>query len=128
MVSSHACAKAGERQSCRSPRHPSDSGRSALLLGFRGVHDRVAPIPEERAMYYGHDGSGTAWWWMLPMMFVFLVTVVAVVWALFNTNRAHASQGPASLAPEEVLAHRLARGEIDTAEYHERLEALRKPR
>ena len=79
-------------------------------------------------MYYRHDGSGAAWWWMLPVMFVFVVAVVAVVWALVNANRAPVPHGPASLPPEEVLAHRFARGEIDTAEYHERLEALRKPR
>lgn len=73
---------------------------------------------------YDHDGSGAAMWWMLPMMFVFLVAVVAVAWALLRANR---SQSPQSVGPEEVLAHRLARGEIDTAEYHERLAALRQP-
>lgn len=79
-------------------------------------------------MYYGHDGGAGAWWWMLPMMFVFLIAVGAVVWAVLNAGRSHIPQGPASVGPEEVLAHRLARGEIDAAEYHERLEALRKPR
>jgi len=29
------------------------------------------------------------------------------------------------MTPEEVLAHRLARGEIDRAEYGQRLDALR---
>jgi putative membrane protein len=72
--------------------------------------------------YYDHDGMGAAWWWMLPMMFVFLAAVVAVTWALLHANR---SPGPQSVGPEEVLAHRLARGEIDAAEYHERLAALR---
>jgi putative membrane protein len=62
---------------------------------------------------------------MLPMMFVFVVAVVAVVWALLNPSRYHVPQGPPSVTPEEVLAHRLARGEIETAEYHERLSALR---
>lgn len=76
-------------------------------------------------MYYGHDGAG-AWWWMLPMMFVFLVVVGVVVWALLNAGRAHPVSGVQSPSPEDVLAHRFARGEIDTAEYHERLEALRK--
>ena len=78
-------------------------------------------------MYYGHDGSG-AWWWMLPMMFVFLVAGVAIVWALLSANRSHVPPGPhvpPAVGPEDVLAHRLARGEIDVAEYHERLEALR---
>jgi putative membrane protein len=78
-------------------------------------------------MYYGHDGS-VAWWWMFPMMFVFLVAVAAVVWALLNANRSHLPQSSQSVGPEEVLAHRLARGEIDIDEFRERLEALRQPR
>jgi putative membrane protein len=78
-------------------------------------------------MYYGHDGGAGAWWWMIPMMFLFLIAAVAVVWAVLNTGRPHLPPSPHSLSPEEVLAHRLARGEIDTAEYHQRLEALRQP-
>ncbi|HEY5170847.1 MAG TPA: hypothetical protein VIK54_03875 [Acidimicrobiia bacterium] len=79
-------------------------------------------------MHDWNDGSGTAWWWMLPMMFVFLVAVIAVVWALVNGNRSRSTQGPQSpqaMTAEDVLAHRLARGEIDAAEYGERLNALR---
>jgi putative membrane protein len=75
--------------------------------------------------HYGSDGSN-AWWWMVPMMLVFLVAVGVVVWALLNTNRSQRPPGPQAPSPEDVLAHRFARGEIDTAEYHERLEALRK--
>jgi putative membrane protein len=77
-------------------------------------------------MYYGHDGSAAWWWMMIPMMFVFLAVVGAVIWAVLYANRPHTLPGPQSPNPEEVLAHRFARGEIDTAEYHERLEALRK--
>ncbi|HTL87652.1 MAG TPA: SHOCT domain-containing protein [Acidimicrobiia bacterium] len=74
--------------------------------------------------YYDmHDGS--AWWWMLPMMLVFLVVVGVVVWALLNATRSQTPLAPRDPSAEDVLAHRLARGEIDTAEYHERLEALR---
>ena len=61
--------------------------------------------------YYDHDGAAV-WWWMLPMMFVFLAAVVAVIWAVLHASR---SQSPQFVGPEEVLAHRLARGEIDTA-------------
>jgi putative membrane protein len=75
--------------------------------------------------YYDmHDGSG-AWWWMLPMMFVFLVVVGLAVWAVVNANRSYAPPKPQDPSPDEVLAQRFARGEIDTTEYHERLEALR---
>jgi uncharacterized membrane protein len=40
-------------------------------------------------------------------------------------SRSHGPSVPQPLSPEDVLAHRLARGEIDPAEYRERLEALR---
>jgi putative membrane protein len=74
--------------------------------------------------YYGHDNGGTAaWWWMLPMMFVFIVAVAAVLWAVLRPN--HTPQTSKTSGPEDVLAHRLARGEIDINEYHERLAALR---
>ena len=75
--------------------------------------------------YYGHDnGSTAAWWWMLPMMFVFVIAVAAVLWAMLRPNHSpHVSQAD---GPADVLAHRFARGEIDTAEYHERLDALRR--
>ena len=77
--------------------------------------------------YYMDDGSGGAWWWMLPAMLVFLVAVGAVVWAVLATARPHTSGSavPPPMTPEEVLAHRLARGEIDPAEYSQRLDALR---
>jgi putative membrane protein len=77
--------------------------------------------------YYGHDDGGSAaWWWMVPMMFVFVVAAAAVLWALLRSN--HSPQVSQAGSPEDVLAHRFARGEIDSAEYHERLEVLRKPR
>jgi len=75
-------------------------------------------------MHYWNDGYD-AWWWMIPMMVVMLAVVVAVVWAL-----AHATQSDEPIAPkaptaEEVLARRLAAGEIDVAEYKARRDALR---
>ena len=74
--------------------------------------------------FYWHDGS-RAWLLMIPMMLVFLAAIGAVVWAIVYSGRSHTSPGTHAPGPEEVLAHRLARGEIDPAEYHERLEALR---
>ncbi len=74
--------------------------------------------------YYGNDGGG--WWWMMiPMMVVMLVVVSVIVWAVLNAYRSHLQGIPRPPTPEEVLAHRFARGEIDTAEYDERLDALR---
>ena len=74
--------------------------------------------------YYDmHDAL--AWWWMLPMMLALLVVVGVVAWAVLNASRSQAASSSRDPGPEDVLAHRFARGEIDTAEYHERLEALR---
>ena len=39
-------------------------------------------------------------------------------------NGAHPGQRP---SPQEILAERLARGEIDTDDYRQRLDALRQP-
>ena len=75
--------------------------------------------------YYMDDGSGWAWWWMFPAMLLFLVAVGAVVWAILAATRPHGPAAPQQMTPEEVLAHRLARGEIDPAEYGQRLDALR---
>jgi putative membrane protein len=71
------------------------------------------------------DGPGYAWWWMLPMMLVFLAAIVAGVWALLAASRQNTPQVPQPPSPEQVLAHRLASGEIDAADYGERLAALR---
>jgi putative membrane protein len=66
-----------------------------------------------------------AWWWMVAMMVVMLVVVGAVVWALMNAARPDQPASPTPPNAEEVLAQRLAAGEIDTAEYNERRDALR---
>jgi putative membrane protein len=88
---------------------------------------------------YGHmdDGWGVAM--MLGMLGVWVALiaaiVLAVVWAVRSTRT---PQGAATLPPavsapglgnvtggaEQILAERLAGGEIDTEEYRERLDAL----
>jgi putative membrane protein len=75
-------------------------------------------------MHYWNDGYD-AWWWMIPMMVVMLAAVGALVWALVHATRSEPPASPKPPSPEEVLAHRLAAGEIDAAEYNERLGALR---
>ena len=75
-------------------------------------------------MHNWNDGYDN-WWWMIPMMVVMLAVVWAVVWALLHATRPDAPASPKSSSPEEVLAQRLAVGEIDAAEYNERLDALR---
>lgn len=68
--------------------------------------------------------DGYAWWWMIPMMVVMVAVVGAVVWALVHATRPDQPAFPKPPSPEAVLAQRLAAGEIDAAEYKERLDAL----
>jgi putative membrane protein len=68
--------------------------------------------------------DGYMWWWMIPMMVLMFAVVGAVVWALVHASRAGEPTGHHPPSAEAILAQRLAAGEIDTAEYHERLDAL----
>jgi putative membrane protein len=75
-------------------------------------------------MHYWNDGYNAWWWMMIPMMIVMLAVIGAVVWALVHASRTEPPATPKTPRPEEVLAQRLATGEIDTTEYRERLDAL----
>jgi putative membrane protein len=74
----------------------------------------------------GGRGHGLGW---LIVIVVLLGLVAVVVWAVMRiTTARHAASAPpsgASRSAEEILAERLARGEIDADEYRERLSALR---
>jgi putative membrane protein len=76
------------------------------------------------------NGWGGGWIAMLFMMLVFVVLAGLVVWLLVGGSRrapgASATQ-PMRSTPEQLLAERLARGEIDPDEYRTRLAALREP-
>ena len=68
--------------------------------------------------------NGTGGWWMGAGFIVFLAfVVIAVAWSMRQTDKPH-PLGSAQNA-EEVLADRLARGEIDEEEYRRRLATLR---
>lgn len=70
---------------------------------------------------------GNGWVWpMGAMMIGWLLLVLLVItagWAAISYNRRPAPQGQDSA--RQILAERYARGEIDTEEYHRRLDALR---
>jgi putative membrane protein len=92
-------------------------------------------------MMYGGDGSmwgGNGWDWggwimMTIVMVLFLAVVItAIVLAIrYLGGSHHTTAGPPSYGPsrpEEVLAGRFARGEIDEDEFRRRMTALREHR
>jgi len=77
---------------------------------------------------YGDHMGGWGYGLMTASMLLFwallIIGIVALVRYVGHTGRQNAAL-PSRLTPEQVLAERLARGEIDTDEYRERLETLR---
>ena len=75
-----------------------------------------------------HDGGGHWWAWLIGVVIV-AATVVLVVWIVVRMTRPQSNSGPSTSSPrspaEDLLAERLARGEIDAGEYRERMDALR---
>ena len=74
--------------------------------------------------------SGHHWWRGLIALAVLAAIIGVVVWAVVRwTSHRPPSAGtttsPGRTNAEDVLADRLARGEIDTEEYRQRLSALR---
>jgi putative membrane protein len=76
---------------------------------------------------YGDHMTGWGWGVMAIFMLLLLATVItAVVLIVQATGRERGRDrepGP-SATPEQVLAHRFARGEIDLLEYQSRLDGL----
>jgi putative membrane protein len=78
-------------------------------------------------MYGWWDGSSAPWYGMIfgPIMMVVFIalTVLAIAWVLRAVGLG--SQSSLSVeSPLDVLKRRLARGEIDGAEYEERRKLL----
>lgn len=75
--------------------------------------------------WYGNAMSG--WWYVLMMvgMVAFWIVIAVAVIALVR-GLAHTPELPSPHVdtPEQVLAHRLARGEIDDDEYQRKLHLL----
>ncbi|GAB3273554.1 hypothetical protein GCM10027449_11090 [Sinomonas notoginsengisoli] len=93
-------------------------------------------------MMYGNGTMGLWGWIFMGLSFVLfwgaVITGIVLLARALGRGSAHA-QGPGSQAalqpgtpaaprPEDVLAERFARGEIDEAEYRSRLDVLRQHR
>lgn len=90
----------------------------------------------EVVMHYGNWNDGwDSWWWMAVMMIVFWGGLIWI--AVMLTRRGNHTTNPQTptmvpppapirQAPDEILAERFARGEIESDDYHQRLDALRR--
>lgn len=79
--------------------------------------------------WYDPDGmSGWMWMWGAALLVGGLVVITGLVWAIMMTTTRRASapvMTPGSTPPaRQILDERYARGELDTQEYRERVQAL----
>lgn len=80
-------------------------------------------------MWDDHSGWGSGAW--LSMILMMLVVIGLLAWGLYllwrgpGRERRPADGAARGRSPEETLADRLARGEIDVDEYERRMDALR---
>ncbi|MFF4585395.1 SHOCT domain-containing protein [Streptomyces sp. NPDC001388] len=82
-------------------------------------------------LWYGHDPGGWGWFTMSVGMVLFWAALIACGVLLFRALSRPAGPGattgaaPPRTTPEQLLAERFARGEIDEDEYRRRLTVLR---
>jgi putative membrane protein len=81
-------------------------------------------------MWWYGDGDTNAWGYVLmtvSMIPFWALVIYGVIWLVRSSGRDDRTFGP-TVTPEDVLAERFARGEIDEEEYRRRLETLRSHR
>ena len=75
--------------------------------------------------WYDHDLSAWGWVGMSIGMIAFWALIIgAIVWAVRSATRDNRRAGSPYPTPEQQLAERFARGQIDEPEYRERLAVL----
>jgi putative membrane protein len=76
----------------------------------------------------GWDWDAGTWLGMVVVMLVWIVLAVVVVWltvrGLIALERTR-TDAPSVTTPDDILRERLARGEIDAAEFERKLTLLR---
>lgn len=73
-------------------------------------------------MWYGAGNWG--WMAMIPMLLFWMVLIVAAIWAVGALSRRGQHPEPPADPAVETVRRRYAQGEIDEAEYEERLRIL----
>ena len=82
----------------------------------------------------GHMDGGTGVAMMLVMLGVWVLVIVAVIWIVWTLRSPHPVETPRLAGAGttdnayRILAERLARGDIDAAEYQSLLDVLNAPR
>jgi putative membrane protein len=76
-------------------------------------------------MYYGDHMSGWGWFGMVASAVLFWAVVITAIVLLIRYLNQTRQSSPPSPTPEQLLAERFARGEIDETEYQQRLATLR---
>ena len=79
------------------------------------------------AQMWGRDGGHMdgGWWWVMGIGWLVFLAAIAVAVMLFVRQSDHRGTSATRGGPEDLLAERLARGEIDEDEYRRRRDALR---
>jgi putative membrane protein len=109
---------------------PCRSDRPRMTVALIEADDRQRADPADRLeegivmMYYGDHMNGWGWFAMSVGTILFWgLVITAIVLLVRNINKAaRPSQSPRT--PEQLLAERFARGEIDETEYQQRLATL----
>ena len=113
-----------------------------LIEPLQAIAQQTAPAPSPQD-YYGpgpwhmwNDGYGWYFWWMCPMMIIFFLLILGVVFLVASRFGGHGSQHwePASrmnppwsdptYSALQILNERLARGEIQKDEYTDKRAAI----
>jgi uncharacterized membrane protein len=90
----------------------------------------TAPQPPQWPWWMWGDGYGWRYWWICPLMMLFMIVVFA---AIFFTVRQLGSHGSHRWEPPwrgsshsalQILSERFARGEIPRDEYEEKKAAI----
>lgn len=71
--------------------------------------------------------GGAGWGWGVLMMFVWVAVILAIVLLVIRSSSRDArSDRKEQPDPDQILAERFARGEIDAEEYQRRREVLQR--